>query len=281
MQACHLAAKIEAQGVAALSPAEERHAEGLGLLCLSSRDSPWHRMALGTGGASVILAPKRRHLWKSPPHSLHMVDAVMGTEMAPASLRRLQDAARRPMSPGEVGILASNQVAWTHALDSGWDWCLVLEDDAACLLPGGFLQLLALLPGLVEAASEVDPEWQLLVLSPWGLEDFYGICDPAHIPGVRGPRRPTWARRPLPTGDGSWQRVGPTFHAFGWVYRAPLMRALLRGLETCSPPLNPLDVWAWEVMAEHDVLGKALAPGTPLLSTSIMPGGAESLRGAN
>ena len=60
------------------------------------------------------------------------------------------------------------------------------------------------------------------------------------------------------------------------------MNALVRALRRRSPPLNPLDVWIWEVMAERDMLGQALAPtGPPLVSTSIMPGGVDSLRGLN
>ena len=46
------------------------------------------------------------------------------------------------------------------------------------------------------------------------------------------------------------------------------------------PLLNPLDVWVWEVMAEHDMLGAALAVETPIVSSNDTPGGAGSLREA-
>jgi hypothetical protein len=29
-----------------------------------------------------------------------------------------------------VGIVLSNVAAWEHALSAGWEWTLVLEDDA-------------------------------------------------------------------------------------------------------------------------------------------------------
>ena len=59
------------------------------------------------------------------------------------------------------------------------------------------------------------------------------------------------------------------------------MRKLLGALEQQAPPLNPLDVWVWEVMAENGMLGCALAPKVPLVGTSETPGGATSLRGRN
>eukprot|EP00966_Prymnesium_polylepis_P012433 285418-Prymnesium_polylepis.2 len=62
-----------------------------------------------------------------------------------------------------------------------------------------------------------------------------------------------------------WQRIGPTFHAFGWLYRAPLMQALLDAFDDGEPSLNPLDVWVWEVMAANDMLAHALAPTSVLV----------------
>ena len=145
-------------------------------------------------------------------------------------------------------------------------------------LAGGALQLLALVPELVASATEADSEWQLLCLSPHGLEPFYELCEPEHIPCLLGANAPSWARRPKVLGDSGWRRVGPTFHAFAWLYRAPLMQKLLAGWRAQSPPLNPLDVWVWEVMATNGVLDKALAPIQPLASTRDLPGGAASLR---
>ena len=71
---------------------------------------------------------------------------------------------------------------------------------------------------------------------------------------------------PQPLGGGTgWQRVGPTRDAVGWVYSAPLMRELLEAWEAREPPLNPLDVWVWEVMAARGHLQHALAPVEPLV----------------
>ena len=122
---------------------------------------------------------------------------------------------------------------------------------------------------------------QLLCLTPWGLEPFYDLCEPEHIPNLYGGHASfPWLRKPKTLGDSGWRRVGPTFHAFGWVYRAPLMRKLLAGLKEQRPPLNPLDVWVWEVMAEHEMLGCALGTKHPLVTTNDAPGGATSVREA-
>jgi hypothetical protein len=215
---------------------------------------------------------------------LQLVDAVMGVQLPPSDLHRLQSWTRRDMSSGEIGIVLSNRKCWQHAVDCGWEWTLVLEDDAAAKpsLKGGIAQLLALLPELVASASAQHANWQLLALSPVGLEDFYGLCRPQDIPGLyRNTLTPAGLRAPRPLSDSGWMRIGPTFHAFGWLYRRPLMRKLLEAFEAQAPPLNPLDVWVWEVMALHGHLGDALAPERPLVTTRSMPGGADSLRAAS
>jgi hypothetical protein len=147
-------------------------------------------------------------------------------------------------------------------------------------LRGGVTQLLALLPELVASARAQDDDWLLIALSPVGLEDFYGLCEPAHVPGLYRGRMPAGLRAPLKLGTSGWTRIGPTFHAFGWLYRAPLMRALLRAVEQRTPPLNPVDVWVWEVLAQSGALDHALAPRRPLVGTGSTPGGADSLRAA-
>ena len=58
----------------------------------------------------------------------------------------------------------------------------------------------------------------------------------------------------------AWYRCPPTFHAFGWIYRRDLLRACVSASEALSPPLNPLDVWVWEVMAQHGMIDEAIAP---------------------
>ena len=124
-----------------------------------------------------------------------------------------------------MGILHSYCKAWSEALEQGWEWCLVLEDDAACKLDGGWLQLLALLPVIVDSAKQQDGGWQLISLAPVDCDDFYQVCDPEHIPSLIGEAAPAWARRPKLVGpDTDWKKIGPTFHAFGWIFRAPLMQ---------------------------------------------------------
>ena len=273
-----LALTIWQHGAEDLDTDERRLCEGLELLATSPAESPCHARPLGAGGALLILARSRAHQWPFRPPTLRVVDAVMGGQMPRPERAAMSAWARREMEPGELGIIRSNEAAWAHAVAAGWEYTLVLEDDAKVELAGGPLQLLALLPSLVASAAEVDKDWQLLCLTPWGLEDFYGLCTPNHIPGLCGSKAPAWARRPKLVGETGWKRVGPTFHAFGWVYRRPLMEKLLDGLQQKRPPLNPLDVWVWEVMAEHDLLWRALATATPLVSTRTMPGGADSLR---
>ena len=119
------------------------------------------------------------------------------------------------------------------------------------------------------------------MLSPVLLEPFYDLCEPDHIPSLYGDAVPAWARKPKLIGESGWKRIGPTFHAFGWIYRAPLMRALVNAFDKLLvPKLNPIDVWVWEVLAEAQLLGKALAPKHPLVGTNDMPGGLTSLREA-
>ena len=275
-----LALTIWKYGAEDLDPAERRLCEGLGLLSLSTHTAPHHAMALSKGGAQLILAPSRAHLWPFPPPSLRLQPAVLVGGLPIDELHAIDAWARRRLTPGEVGIVLSNLECWQHALEAGWEWTLIIEDDVAVVpnLAGGALQLLALVPELVASATEADSEWQLLCLSPHGLEPFYELCEPEHIPCLLGANAPSWARRPKVLGDSGWRRVGPTFHAFAWLYRAPLMQKLLAGWRAQSPPLNPLDVWVWEVMATNGVLDKALAPIQPLASTRDLPGGAASLR---
>ena len=110
---------------------------------------------------------------------------------------------------------------------------MVLEDDAVPLLDGGWLQLLALLPSLVESVALVDPEWRLISLAPVDSANFFAVCDPQDIPHLVGEAAPAWARRPTRIENTDWRRIGPTFHAFGWIYRAPLMQAAVLG--SCLP----------------------------------------------
>ena len=276
-----LALTIWQRGVEDLDQEERRLCEGLELLAMGPHTSAWHKRPLGEGGAQLILSHSRMHKWSFIPPSLRIQKAVMGSEMGRRELERINSWARRPMSPGEIGIVSSNVECWEHALDCGWEWTLVLEDDCKIGLPGGALQLLSLLPLIVNSANDNSAnDWQLLCLSPHGLEPFYDLCEPSHIPGLFGAAMPSWARRPKRLGDSGWKRVGPSFHAFGWIYRAPLMKKLVHAFRQKAPPLNPVDVWVWEVMAEHGMLGAALSLVEPLVGTNDTPGGEGSVREA-
>lgn len=268
------------RGVEDLDAYERRFCEGLELLATGSHNAPWHKRPLGNGGAQLILSQARAHKWAFIPATLRVQAAVMGGRLAQDDIDEVRGWSRRPMQPGEVGIVKSNEACWRHALEQGWEWSLVLEDDCRVELAGGPLQLLALLQELVASAAEQEPEWQLLLLTPHGLEPFYDLCQPDHIPNLIGDACPAWARKPKRLGDSGWKRVGPTFHAFGWIYRRSLMNKLCDAMEAKAPPLNPLDVWVWEVMAANEMLGKALATRVPLVMTNDMPGGLGSVREA-
>ena len=150
------------------------------------------------------------------------------------------------------------------------------------------------LPALVESATARDPDWQLLVLAPVNTPyDFFSNtpawCIPAILDDPELVRRPT-ELPPLPgevEGGGAanatplqlppcWRRCPPTYHAFGWIYRRPAMQVLSRALHARSPPLDPLDIWVWEALALHGMLGKALCPPSPLVQGSA--GGATSIK---
>ena len=115
---------------------ERRYCEAINLLVISNQACTWHKRPLGKGGAQLILSQARAHLWPFRPPTLRVVDAVMGASVASAEANKLQRQARRPLDKGELGILLSNRKAWESALEQGWQWCLVLEDDATwCPLP--------------------------------------------------------------------------------------------------------------------------------------------------
>ena len=108
------------------------------------------------------------------------------------------------------------------------------------------------------------------------------------IPAILG-HSPPALRTPLdvepPTPRGAcqlppcWRACPPTYHAFGWIYRASLMRLLTDGMAQRSPPLDPLDIWVWEAMATHRLLRKALCLREPLVAGSAGSGGSVGTAG--
>lgn len=99
-----------------------------------------------------------------------------------------------------------------------------------------------------------------------GTPDF---CIPEILKAPNTIRKPHFLPSPTPRGPVQlppcWQQCPPTYHAFAWIYRAPLMRKLVDGLSRRQPPLEPLDIWVWELMAEQRVLNKALCVEKPLV----------------
>ena len=317
--------------LAALSHAQTRLCVASGILLPSAmiangEAAPWRALPLNDGarrehpsslqhcgcaadgGALLILSAPRTHRWKALPASLGVIEAVMGGALPQAQIDQSNRAARRTLTRGEIGILHSNVRAWQRALDAGWEWALVLEDDATFVERGGggssggggsgggdgggthdaLLRFLDRLPALVDAAGAHEPAWQMLVLSPVNTPyDFFrgtpAFCIPHILGSPQTIRTPEYmdARTPQRSAvrmPPCWQRCPPTYHAFGWVYRRQTMRllvdefeALKRGDGDTSPPLDPLDVCADALeRRQHGPRARArLFPNTPSASPPL------------
>lgn len=297
---CVLDSGLRSEGALSHFASYRLFCEGMGLLPLSSRSERWHSQhpqhaRIGPGAAILILSPPRWHLWKQVPQSVHVLSAVMGKQLDEQAIASCNDSARRTLTRGEIGILHSNDSAWRHAIDAGWEWALVLEDDAhlseaATHGSPALLAFLARLPALVDAAAEHQSDWQLIVLSPVNTPYNFFQGTPAHcIPHVLNSpdlvREPHYLERPPSSyrgGDASasggcangrglarsWQRCPPTYHAFGWIYRRPLMEKCVQAFAKREPPLEPLDIWVWEVAAANGMLSQAICLDKPLIQGS-------------
>ena len=246
----------------------------------------------GTGAAVVIVSQPRFHLWNRMPPALRFLPAIMGAGLPLSVIGECCAAARRTLTRGEIGILHSNHKAWSQALEMGMEWVLIFEDDAVLVPPAGgttpadnggsgevtcqaMRSFLSRLPMLIDAATMHDPEWQLLVLTPVNVPyDFFretpARCIPLTLSSTQLIRKPVELKPPSPCNGsggmhGGWQRCPPTYHAFAWVYRRPLMQKLVDAFVARQPCLEPLDIWVWEVMAQEGMLGKALCPRSPIV----------------
>ena len=76
-----LALTIWQRGAEDLDASERRLCEGIELLCPGTHTAPHHAKPLGKGGAQLILAATRAHLWPFPPPTLRLQPAVMGGEL--------------------------------------------------------------------------------------------------------------------------------------------------------------------------------------------------------
>ena len=242
-----------------LSIEDRREAVGLGLL--PPEPSGWCRAPdLGHGGAVVILSQRRRYLWQDVLDSCRMLHVVQ------AKTASIGESRNRTLPMGALGVFRAHVLAWELALRKGWSWALVLEDDAA-FSHGSRLQLLALLPTLIEGAENVDPEWSLVVLSRIATRkdsmDQWPFWDTAV---------PRWwrTRPPRAVAGTGWNRIDPTLTSLAWTYRRPLLNLLVRAareaFESPAPrvPLAPLDTWVFKAMP-NESRAHLLAPMLPMV----------------
>ena len=167
-----------------------------------------------------------------------------------------------------------------------------------------WLAVLTRLPFIVEAASSHNHDWSILVLSPVNTPfDFFrntpAFCIPlinaspqtikeptplasppsSPLPAAAQASTDATAASPVQLPRDAWQRSPPTYHAFGWVYRRSLMRRLVDAFHARQPPLEPLDIWVWEVAAAHACLDGALCLSRPLVDAG-KSGGQHSIKDA-
>ena len=84
---------------------ERRFCEGLELLATGSHNAPWHKRPLGNGGAQLTYSHRRaRTSGAFIPATLRVQAAVMG-RLAQDDIDEVRGWSRRPMQPGEVGIV--------------------------------------------------------------------------------------------------------------------------------------------------------------------------------
>ena len=95
-------------------------------------------------------------------------------------------------------------------------------------------------------------------------QDFFFGCAPEHNKLCRASAN-CYQGPPRPVAEGCFHSIGPTFLATGWIYRRPLIKFLLEAFEARTPPLNALDVWVYEVMAQHDLLPTLYATPSALV----------------
>ena len=245
-----IAAEIFARGAEQLDFDQRRFAEGLALLAPSSARNAWHERPLGKGGASLLLSSVNQHLWPFPPPALRVERVAAGASL---------DALAAARNDAMVG-------AWRHALSAGWEWLCVLADDFE-YLAGPTLQFISLLPYVVASASDAMPEWQLLLLSRADSSAEFRAMAGGNV-GAKLDAVLLGGLASAKVGeDGCWRLAAPTHAPAGWVFKASLLRALLKEHDEQKPTAGRLNVWLWEQMAERGLLGRALEVETPMVAT--------------
>ncbi|WP_169902832.1 glycosyltransferase family 25 protein [Paraferrimonas sedimenticola] len=120
-------------------------------------------------GVLVINMTANQQRWQSISGQLdalglpyQRVEAVVGKELSETELANIyQSKANRAkyhkaLNAGEIGCYMSHIACWERMLELGWDWALILEDDA--LLQNNLLSC-------IDALPKIQAPWDCIKLS--------------------------------------------------------------------------------------------------------------------
>ncbi len=153
-----------------------------------------------------------------PPDKLHRVSAVPGKEIEGYQTARWFRRTRRPETwAGRAGCSVSHRNAMRLALDRGWNWVLMIEDDAR----------------FVRSLETVDGRELAAFLQTRGEE--FGVV----YLGFDSPKRPIRRLQSLGTVTSLYQIAGcSTTHAY--LVNSRVMLRLLQEF-----PQSEDDIWDW------------------------------------
>lgn len=101
---------------------------------------------------------------------VNRVSGVNGwTELTKADRKKLL-AHEKALKPGQIGCFLSHLSVLKNAQEEGFEHILVLEDDVTFLSP------IKEVAHYLNRLSQLDPEWDLLFLDRWTMEDW-GLKD--------------------------------------------------------------------------------------------------------
>lgn len=235
------------------SNASQRLALAAGLLRHKDLLPGWDSALLGHGGAVGMVQDGEDVRWWPKAARVLMSSGSVGAD-------RLRSAGAmehsvRPLTATELTVLEDYRRAWLFANQSGWEWVMLIKGS---FVRKQVIDMIFMAPAIVQAAAARDADWRLIVLSKVSTERFFRVCTPGHVTKLREATFPPF-RRPAGT-RGGWDHVAPTLGLELAVYRRALYEAMLGALERLRPPLNPVDVWTWQVLQEEGGLAHALAP---------------------
>ena len=96
---------------------------------------------------------------------VNRVSGVNGwTELTKADRKKLL-AHEKALKPGQIGCFLSHLSVLKNAQEEGFEHILVLEDDVTFLSP------IKEVAHYLNRLSQLDPEWYLLFLDRWTMED--------------------------------------------------------------------------------------------------------------